>query len=323
MIDALAQILGFFLDFIFNFVYNILPVGSLGISIIAFTILVRLLMIPLMVKQQSSLKKMQLIQPELQKIQEKYKNKKDPDSQMQMNIEMREFYKKNNVSPFGGCLPLFIQMPIFIALFRVLRSVNTYISKLQELYYDLATQIVSADGYQQILRDVLANNKRITINKVEETVLSSAEGLQTILSQVSTNEWSRLSESLGTISNNLIEQKNNIEYFFGISLVDSPADLLSQGITATVLLVVILFPLLSALTTFISSKLISSNQQQQKNDQAEQIQKSMNMFLPIMTGMMAFSLPAGLGIYWIVSNIIQIIQQLAINKFMDKSGEGE
>ena len=242
---------------------------------------------------------------------------------MQMNIEMREFYKKNNVSPFGGCLPLFIQMPIFIALFRVLRSVNTYISKLQELYYDLATQIVSADGYQQILRDVLANNKRITINKVEETVLSSAEGLQTILSQVSTNEWSRLSESLGTISNNLIEQKNNIEYFFGISLVDSPADLLSQGITATVLLVVILFPLLSALTTFISSKLISSNQQQQKNDQAEQIQKSMNMFLPIMTGMMAFSLPAGLGIYWIVSNIIQIIQQLAINKFMDKSGEGE
>ena len=320
MIDALAQILGFFLDFIFNFVYNILPVGSLGISIIAFTILVRLLMIPLMVKQQSSLKKMQLIQPELQKIQEKYKNKKDPDSQMQMNIEMREFYKKNNVSPFGGCLPLFIQMPIFIALFRVLRSVNTYISKLQELYYDLATQIVSADGYQQILRDVLANNKRITINKVEETVLSSAEGLQTILSQVSTNEWSRLSESLGTISNNLIEQKNNIEYFFGISLVDSPADLLSQGITATVLLVVILFPLLSALTTFISSKLISSNQQQQKNDQAEQIQKSMNMFLPIMTGMMAFSLPAGLGIYWIVSNIIQIIQQLAINKFMDKSG---
>ena len=99
MIDALAQILGFFLDFIFNFVYNILPVGSLGISIIAFTILVRLLMIPLMVKQQSSLKKMQLIQPELQKIQEKYKNKKDPDSQMQMNIEMREFYKKNNVSP--------------------------------------------------------------------------------------------------------------------------------------------------------------------------------------------------------------------------------
>jgi len=323
LIDALAQILGFFLDFIFNFVYNILPVGSLGISIIAFTILVRLLMIPLMVKQQSSLKKMQLIQPELQKIQEKYKNKKDPDSQMQMNIEMREFYKKNNVSPFGGCLPLFIQMPIFIALFRVLRSVNTYISKLQELYYDLATQIVSADGYQQILRDVLANNKRITINKVEETVLSSAEGLQTILSQVSTNEWSRLSESLGTISNNLIEQKNNIEYFFGISLVDSPADLLSQGITATVLLVVILFPLLSALTTFISSKLISSNQQQQKNDQAEQIQKSMNMFLPIMTGMMAFSLPAGLGIYWIVSNIIQIIQQLAINKFMDKSGEGE
>ena len=323
MIDALAQILGFFLDFIFNFVYNILPVGSLGISIIAFTILVRLLMIPLMVKQQSSLKKMQLIQPELQKIQEKYKNKKDPDSQMQMNIEMREFYKKNNVSPFGGCLPLFIQKPIFIALFRVRRSVNTYISKLQELYYDLATQIVSADGYQQILRDVLANNKRITINKVEETVLSSAEGLQTILSQVSTNEWSRLSESLGTISNNLIEQKNNIEYFFGISLVDSPADLLSQGITATVLLVVILFPLLSALTTFISSKLISSNQQQQKNDQAEQIQKSMNMFLPIMTGMMAFSLPAGLGIYWIVSNIIQIIQQLAINKFMDKSGEGE
>ena len=114
MIDALAQILGFFLDFIFNFVYNILPVGSLGISIIAFTILVRLLMIPLMVKQQSSLKKMQLIQPELQKIQEKYKNKKDPDSQMQMNIEMREFYKKNNVSPFGGCLPLFIQMPILL-----------------------------------------------------------------------------------------------------------------------------------------------------------------------------------------------------------------
>lgn len=323
MIDALAKILGVVFNFIFDLVYKVTPVGSLGITIILFTILVRLLMIPLVAKQQSSLKRMQEIQPELQKIQDKYKNKQDPESQRQMSIELNEFYRKHNVSPFSGCLLLFIQMPIFIALWRVLQKAGTYISKLHDLYYNLASQIVSTDGYQEIVKNILSGNKRIKLN---DEILASAEGLQSILSQVSTSEWNKLSETLGTISNTLIEQKNSIEYFFGISLVDSPADLIKQGLNTPALIVVILFPIMAALTTFLSSKLLSmnnKNNKQKQNDQTEQIQKSMNLVFPVITGMMTYSLPAGLGIYWITSNIIQIIQQYVINKSMDKSGEGE
>ncbi|WP_058486397.1 YidC/Oxa1 family membrane protein insertase [Defluviitalea phaphyphila] len=315
MIDALAQFLGIILNVIFNFIHDIGPAGSLGIAIILFTIFTRVLMLPLMINQQISMRRMQKIQPQIQKIQNKYKDKKDPESQKQMSKELGEFYKENKVNPLGGCLPLLIQMPIFFALFRVLQKASTYILKLHEIYNQLAVKIMETSGYQSILQDILKNKSNI---KLDETVLNNVDSLQSVLSQLTSTEWGNLISSIKTIPESLIQQKDNIEIFLGISLVDSPKDLMGQG----VIVAVVLFVFISAFTTYLQSKISvagSSNQ----NEQAAQTQKTMSIIFPFITAWMTYSLPAGLGIYWITSNIFQIVQQIAINKYLDKTGEGE
>lgn len=322
MIDALAQLLGVVLNQIFDVIYGISPVGSLGLAIILFTIFIRVLILPLMVNQQVSMRRMQKIQPQIQKIQDKYKNRKDPESQKQMSQELGEFYKTNKVNPLGGCLPLLIQMPIFFALFRVLQQAGTYISRLHDLYYQLAAKIVTVEGYQGILQEVVTERQNL---QLDETTLSTLEGLQTVLSKLTTNEWNKLTEALGNISQTIMNEinqinldKSGIEYFLGISLVDSPSDLMKQGVIVAVILITVV----SGFTTFLQSKVSMAGNTQQ-NDQAAQTQRTMNIIFPLLTAWMTYSLPAGLGVYWITSNIFQIVQQLAINKYMDKAGEGE
>jgi YidC/Oxa1 family membrane protein insertase len=316
LIDFLAQILGVVLNQIFDVIYSISPAGSLGITIILFTIFVRLLILPLMINQQRSMKNMQKVQPEIQRIQNKYKDKKDPESQKQMSMELSELYKKHKISPLGGCLPLLIQMPIFFALFRVLQRAGTYINKLHDIYNQLAVQIMNVQGYQSILQGIVKERANVQLN---ETTLGTVEGLQSVLSHLTTNEWGQLTQTFKDIPQALLQQKDNIEIFLGISLVDSPSDLMGQG----VIIAVILLTFIAGFTTYLSSKVISSGTQQQQNDQAAQTQKTMNIVFPFLTAWMTYTLPAGLGIYWITSNIFQIIQQLAINKSMDKAGEGE
>lgn len=315
MIDFVARLLGVVLNQIFDAVYAISPAGSLGIAIILFTIFVRVIILPLMINQQRSMKNMQRVQPEIQRIQNKYKNQKDPDSQKQMSIELGEIYKKNKINPLGGCLPLIIQMPVFFALFRVLQMAGTYISRLHDIYNQLAVQVMKIPGYEGILQEIVKERPRLQVN---ENTLNTVEGLRSILSQLTTSEWNKLTESFQGIPQTLIQQKDNIEIFLGISLVDTPSDLMGQG----VIIAVILLTVIAGLTTYLSSKVMTSGTQQQ-NDQAAQTQKTMNIIFPFLTAWMTYTLPAGLGIYWITSNIFQIVQQLAINKSMDKAGEGE
>ncbi|NLK96669.1 YidC/Oxa1 family membrane protein insertase [Defluviitalea saccharophila] len=315
MIDFLAQILGVVLNQIFDAVYSISPAGALGVTIILFTIFVRVLILPLMINQQRSMKNMQKVQPEIQKIQNKYKDKKDPESQKQMSQELGELYKEHKISPLGGCLPLLIQMPIFFALFRVLQRASTYITKLHDIYNQLAVQIMNVQGYQSTLQGIVKERANVQFN---ETTLGTVEGLQSILSHLTTSEWSQLTQAFKDIPQTLLQQKDNIEIFLGISLVDTPNDLMGQG----VIIAVILLTFIAGFTTYLSSKVMASGTQQQ-NDQAAQTQKTMNIMFPFLTAWMTYTLPAGLGIYWITSNIFQIVQQLAINKSMDKAGEGE
>ncbi|NLK20580.1 MAG: YidC/Oxa1 family membrane protein insertase [Epulopiscium sp.] len=316
MIDSLAKILGVVLNQVFDVIYGLSPVGSLGITIILFTIFVKVLMLPLMLNQQKSMKRMQKVQPEIQKIQDKYKNKKDPESQKQMNQELGEFYQNNKINPLGGCLPLIIQMPIFLALFRVLQRAGTYITKLHDLYYLIATKITTVQGYEVLLKEIVKDNPRI---KLSEDTLKTVEGIQSILPQLTTNAWHTITSKFPGIPADTIVNKENIEYFLGISLVDSPSDLMGQG----VIVAVVLFVFISGFTTFLSSKVMTMGNKQQQNDQALQTQKTMNMIFPLLTAWMTYSLPAGLGIYWITSNIFQIVQQIGINKYMEKVGEGE
>ena len=103
----------------FQFIYGISTNGSLGIAIILFTIIVKFILFPLMIRQQRSSFKLQQLQPEMNKIRAKYKDKKDQLSQQKMALELQEFQKKNGISMLSGCLPLLIQLPILYALFYI------------------------------------------------------------------------------------------------------------------------------------------------------------------------------------------------------------
>ena len=93
-----------------------------GLSIVGLVIVIRIVLIPLFVKQIHASRRMQLIQPEMQKIQKKYKGKTDPESRQAMTQETMGLYKRTGTNPFSSCLPILLQSPIFFALFRVLNS---------------------------------------------------------------------------------------------------------------------------------------------------------------------------------------------------------
>lgn len=130
MFDWLYKLLGWILQGIDWTVFHTLGIHNIGLCIILFTIIIYALLIPLNAKQQKSSRLMSKINPELQEIQSKYKGKKDNDSMMKMNAETQAVYTKYGVSPFGGCLPLLISMPIMLALYGVIREIDKYVPNL-------------------------------------------------------------------------------------------------------------------------------------------------------------------------------------------------
>ena len=137
----ITSFFGIILNLIFEGVSFITPVGTLGISIIVFTLVAQLLLTPLKMKQQRSMRAMTRLQPEMQKLQKKYANKKDQASQMEYSKEMQALYTKHNASPFAGFLPLIIQLPLISGLYNVLRPPSRYIAQLTQLYIQLATTL--------------------------------------------------------------------------------------------------------------------------------------------------------------------------------------
>lgn len=219
--NALARPLGALLKLIFDLTNNY------GLSIILFTVVVKLLTVPLTLKQTKSMKELQEIQPKLKKLQEKYKNDKE-----QLNIKTMELYKEHNISPFGGCLPLLIQFPIIIGLFAALREPGVYVFQSQAAYESINTSFL----------------------------------------------W---------LSNLAIPDP----YLWGL-------------------------PLLAGLTTYLSSVTMSTGAP------ADQNQKIMTYFMPIMIFWWGKSFPAGLTLYWVVSNVFQTVQQLIIKRPQAQLKEG-
>ena len=124
----LNQLLGLAMNGIDWCMYHLLGVHNVGWCIVIFTLFVYILMYPLNAKQQKSSRLMNKINPEIKAIQKKYKNKKDQASQMKMNQETQDIYAKYGISPFGGCLPLLITMPILFALYNVIRNIPYYVN---------------------------------------------------------------------------------------------------------------------------------------------------------------------------------------------------
>jgi YidC/Oxa1 family membrane protein insertase len=324
--EILNTLFGAILNVIFDLVEIIAPIGTLGIAIIIFTLVTRLLMTPLQLKQQRTTRIMSKLQPEMQKLQKKYENKKDQASQMQYSQELQGLYKKYNISPLSGCLPLLIQLPLIYALFNVLRTPSKYISELSDIYTGLGQIIVNkVANYQGLLMNALQQVGQASTVAYDLTSLTSTDGtgsLPQFLSQLNTQQWADFMLQVPTEVQNeltiLLERKQNAEWFI-FNLVDTPQHLVSTG---TYLAIII--PIIAGLSTFIFSKITMASSQAMQSganaqaNSAESTMKVMNIMMPIMMGFFSYTVPTGLALYWISGNVIMMGQQVWVNKIVTK-----
>lgn len=337
ILGPIAKILGLIMEGIFT-VIDMIGIPNIGLSIILFTIVVNLLMMPLTIKQQKFSKLSAKIQPEIQAIQAKYKNKKDNESMMAQTQEIQSVYAKYGVSQTGGCLYLLIQMPILFALYRVIQAIPAYVSKIGDTFRVLADKIISVDGgaflqnsgIDSIQSVVNMYGKSMTEGNLQNGIVDvlnkvSSSDLQTIAQQY---DMSQLTYNNQLIISNadqtgLIDIYNN---FMGINMGDSPSVLVKDAMSNGSWLLVIAalaIPVLSALTQWINVKLMpqQNNSSSNGNDQAAAMassMKTMNNIMPIMSAVLCFTLPSGMGLYWIAGSVVRSIQQILVNKHMDK-----
>ena len=275
---------------------------------------------PLTIKQQKFSKLSAKMNPELQAIQAKYKGKKDNESAMQMHAETQAVYAKYGVSPSGSCVQLLIQMPILFALYQVIYRMPAYVSKIGNAFGVLADEIMSKDlvGKVKELAQAAQYTKNFDLN--EKNAIIDTLNSMNFTELQSFAEANNLS-NLETI--NLIEKYNN---FFGLNIANSPSAIIGNAIKIGawgLVIAAIMIPVLSAVTQWINVKLMpqnnqnSGNQNEMANTMASSM-KTMNMVMPIMSAIFCYTLPAGMGIYWIAGSVVRSIQQVLINKHIDK-----
>ncbi|WP_054743212.1 YidC/Oxa1 family membrane protein insertase [Cellulosilyticum ruminicola] len=320
--SLINQFFGAILNVIFEGVTLISPEAALGISIILFTLVARVLMTPLQLSSQRTSRGMSKIQPEMQRIQNKYKDKKDQQSQMQMSQEMQVLYKKYKINPFAGCLPLLIQFPLIIALFNVLRTPAQYINKLTNVYHQMAEIVtINIANYQSLLQPFADS---VYVNSRQQYDLSQVDGVSQFLSHLTTTQWNEFLQSAGNVPglDQIFQLKHSYETFLTMNVVDTPKLLISSGMWLAILV-----PIIAGASTYIFSKItmsangaVQSTASSEQNP-AESMMKTMNIVMPVMTAFMSYTMPIGLALYWISGNVIMMGQQWVVNKMLAKQDE--
>jgi len=307
IIRPISIALGFIMDFFFNLAYFFTEPHSLGISIILLTVTSRFLMLPLAFKSQKSMTAMKKLQPEIDKIKKKYGDSKDPEIQQKMNREMQTLYSANKVNPFGGCLPMLIQMPIFFALNYMMQQTYLFVRKLGDMYYSLAGTILEIPERFNYLVPIVTPK----VPKGMELDISAASDLVKALNRFNARDWSSFLSQIPVNFANIIEpmlaRKQSIEFFFGINLKEFSGTAFPG----------VLIPILAAGTTFLSSWLMNKQQPQSDNQQAKTTQKIMTYGMPIFIGFTTINFYAGVGLYWITSTVFQIFQQMFLGKYYE------
>lgn len=310
MFDFIAKILGQLLYFI----YNTIAFHNYGLSLVLFTIIVKLALLPLTLKQLKSTQRMQEIQPELQKIQQRYKNDKE-----KLNQEMMKLYQEKGVSPFGGCLPMLVQLPILFALFYVIRRPLTYMfGWTKEILGNTIIKIMSTnpgafpaarfpflDQFAGVQGDPVAVATLFEKNPYfEVNIIDAINKIPSLVQE-------------GTEMINLTFLK-----IFNLGIVPT-YDLKVIGENPGVYIPALVLVLLTVATTFISTKMsMAKTMQNNSNPQMSQTNKSMMYIGPVMTLLISFQAPLGLSLYWLLSNLVQMAQQYFTDKYMLKKKEG-
>lgn len=334
VIGQVAWVLGKIMNGIF-FVIDLIGLPNIGLAIILFTIVVNLLMTPLNIKQQKFSKLQVKMSPEIQAIEAKYKGKSDQNSMMAKNQEIQMIYAKYGVSASGSCVQLIIQMPILFALYQVIQRMPAYVTKIGETFRVLADKIISVDG-GGFLQDSGVDTIVRTVSMYGQSMTKGdlSNGIIDVLNRLSSTDLAMVAEHYdltqltyqgkliisNDVTRGLIDVYNN---FLGLHMGDSPSDLIKRGMEAGawgIVIGAVLIPVLSAVTQWINVKLMPQ-QPKSDNEKANSMaasMKTMNMFMPLMSAWFCFTLPAGMGLYWVAGSVVRSIQQVLINKHIDK-----
>ena len=292
---AIANLFGYLL----NFLYNIF--SNYGIAIIVFSIILRIILLPITISQQKTLKKSAKMQEKMKEIQFKYKN--DPE---RLNRETIDLYKREKMNPFSGCLSSILQLIIIISVFFLVSRPLTYMKKVDSAVIDgYIEEIKQEDGSVEGYPEIQVINRRASVD----------------------------------------DRVNINMNFFGLDLSMVP----QQNLTDYRVYII---PLLYVITSFVSIKITNASQnktkknktklleeknetkelskeEKEKDSQEEAMESMQSMnnamtyMVPIMSISIAFIAPLGLALYWLVSNILLIIERLIINKIFKEKDDKE
>ena len=299
MFEFFANIFGYLLQFVYHLVNNY------GLAIILFTVIIKILLLPLSIKQQRSMKKSAELNEKMKVLQFKYKN--DPEK---LNQEMMNLYKSENMSPFSGCLTAIIQLLLLLSIFYLVRSPLTYMEKIPT---------ESINNYVQQLKD---DGKTISQVYPEIDLI---------------REYQTIKEKNPEDAN--VEKINIQMNFLGLDLSKIPQHNMTDYTVYIIPVLYILSSFISIrMTTAMQEKQNKANKEKKEQKEVQidgttgkelvpqeeenemdavmQTNKMMSWMMPIMSISIAFVAPLGLALYWLVSNILMIAERLILDKII-------
>lgn len=327
ILGPIAKVIGVIIDFIYNFMDKVFDVQNIGISIIILTFVVYMLMLPLTYKQQKFSKLQSKMSPEIQAIQKKYKGKTDNESRMKIQEETQAVYDKYGVSMTGSCLQLAVQMPIFFALYRVIYNIPAYVSSVRDSYQPLVEQIMRTGNYQDKITKIhdSLGMKTVTLNfSKTATDGQISNSIVDVLYKLTSDGWNTLEKTFSSLGNVISDVHSSVAHFnnfLGMDIALSPYTTIRNSFTDHsygLLIMALLIPIVSGLTQYLNLKLSTNKNNASMNDAMAKQMNTMSMMMPIISVVMVFTLPIGLGLYWIAGAVVRSIQQVVINKRIDR-----
>lgn len=338
ILGPIAKLLGILMDWIYSGISNITGgrVESVVLSIVIITIIIYMCLLPLTIKQQKFSKLSQKMKPEMQAIQAKYKNKKDQASMMAMQEETQLLYQKYGISPMGSCVQMLIQMPILFALYRVFYNIPAYLSGVKSSFTGLVDSIQQTSGYQNTLVSLMEKYNVVTSSGLNASnaasKLADASGdtlnnfIIDILYKLPSKGWDALMDGkffdgIQSAVEKTHDALLHFNYFLGLNISDTPWYIIKSNFTdkpdkwLLFVILALLIPVLSYLTQMLNIKLMP--QATNGNDQVANQMKMMNLMMPLMSLFICFTVPVGLGIYWICSALVRGIQQFFVNRHIE------
>ena len=318
ILGPFASIFGLIMNAIYELL-DLVGVPNVALTIILFTLIANLLMLPLTIKQQRYTRVSSLVTPEIKKINKKYKGKTDQVSQRRMQAETMEVYQKYGASPSSGCLPLLISFPILLALYRIIYNIPSYVNSIHALFLTIADPIRQTTGGAEIM-DGLIKELGIAVSKFD---FNDVEKIIDALNGVKTTGWDTVANAFAS-NPDVVQAIHSVKDTIinihsmpgGLHGMDAPVHL-SQGVAG--IFPGILIPILAGVSQYVSVKITTpktNNTAAQENDMAQSM-KMVNMIMPLFSVWICFTLPAGVGLYWVCNSVFRTLSIVIVNRFFN------